>query len=142
MRCGSILKHASVATTSSHETGKPPVPDFARSAAPALSRAFLLGLSPHSLRPMPAPVRRRHAEGGRERRERQICVPVHHSGRRHDRLRDPGRVQREDGGADCRHLLQSRMIKSRHFHRAVNPSLTMPTFTLRQEPQRQPQKSR
>jgi hypothetical protein len=38
--------------------------------------------------------------------------------------------------------LQSRMIKSRHFHRAVNPSLTMPTFTLRQEPQRQPQKSR
>jgi hypothetical protein len=41
--------------------------------------------------------------------------------------------------------LQSRMIKSRHFHRvhrAVNPSLTMPKFTLRQEPQRQPQKSR
>ena len=33
-------------------------------------------------------VRRRHAEGGRQR---QICVPVRHSGRRHDRLRDPRR---------------------------------------------------
>ncbi len=63
-------------------------------------------------------LRRRYAEGGRER---QICVPAHHSGRRYNRLRDYRRVRHRHGGAHCRHLLRSRMIKSRHFHRADTP---------------------
>ena len=62
--CGSILKHAGVVTTSNHETGKPPVRDFAR-PAPPLSRALLLGLPLHSRHPMPAPVRRDAAPNGR-----------------------------------------------------------------------------
>jgi transposase len=45
-------------------------------------------------------VRRRHAEGDRQR---QICVPVRCSGRRYDRLCDPRRLQRRDGRVDCRH---------------------------------------
>jgi hypothetical protein len=38
LRLREHLEHASVATTSNHETAKPPVPDFAR--PPPLSRAF------------------------------------------------------------------------------------------------------
>ena len=43
-----------------------------------------------------------------------------YSGRRHDRIRDPRRVRRGDGGADRRRNMRSRLIKSRHFHRAVS----------------------
>ncbi len=49
-------------------------------------------------------IRRRPTEGGSKR---QTCVRGHHSGRRHDRLRDPRRVRRlrvgsGDGGVDRR----------------------------------------
>ena len=57
----------------------------------------------------------------REAARRQICVPVRHSDRRDDRLRDPRRLRRGDGGADRRCHMRSRLIKSRHFHRADKP---------------------
>ena len=44
-------------------------------------------------------VRSRRAEGSRQC---QIDVPVHHSGRRYDRLRDHCRVRRGDGRPNCR----------------------------------------
>ena len=61
-------------------------------------------------------VRSRHSKRGRQR---QICAPVRHSGRRHDHLRNHRRIRCGDGGAHCRRNMRSHMIKSRHFHRAA-----------------------
>ncbi|HEY8125899.1 MAG TPA: transposase, partial [Methylocystis sp.] len=58
-------------------------------------KRYLVHVAGYNLGILMRAVRRRHAEGGRQR---QICVPVHHSGRRYDRLRDPPRVRRADSG--------------------------------------------
>ena len=55
----------------------------------------------------------------REATNVRFCVPVPHSRRRYDRLRDPRRVRRRDGCADRRRFDCNRLIKSRHFHRAA-----------------------